>query len=92
MSAALRALLEHVVDYAGLYPPANADVLTAARNYASYRASDDRWMLGRFVVGVAKLGGASRRHPFAATGGNRVAGDRGRSGCRRRDRRHSRRR
>lgn len=56
MSAALRALIEHVVDYAGLYPPANADVLTAARNYASYRASDDRWMLGRFVVGVAKLG------------------------------------
>lgn len=56
MSAALRALLEHVVDYAGLYPPANLDVLTAARNYASYRASDDKWMLGRFVVGVAKLG------------------------------------
>lgn len=56
MSAALRALLEHVVDYAGLYPPANADVLTAARNYAAYRASDDRWMLGRFVVGVGKLG------------------------------------
>lgn len=56
MSAALRALLEHVVDYAGLYPPANADVLTAARNYAAYRAGDDRWMLGRFVVGVGKLG------------------------------------
>ncbi len=56
MSAALRALLEHVIDYAGLYPPANADVLTGARNYASYRVSDDRWMLGRFVVGVAKLG------------------------------------
>jgi hypothetical protein len=55
VSAALRALLEHVVDYAGLYPPANADVPTAARNYASYRASDDRWMLGRFVAGVAKL-------------------------------------
>lgn len=55
MSAALRALLEHVIDYAGLYPPANVDVPTAARNYASYRASDDRWMLGRFVVGVGKL-------------------------------------
>ena len=55
MSAALRALLERIVDYAGLYPPASADVLTAARNYSSYRASDDRWMLGRFVVGVGKL-------------------------------------
>jgi hypothetical protein len=55
MSTALRALLEHVVDYAGLYPPASLDVQSAARNYASYRAADDRWMLGRFVVGVAKL-------------------------------------
>ena len=55
MSTALRALLEHVVDYAGLYPPANLDLPSAARNYASYRAGDDRWMLGRFVVGVARL-------------------------------------
>jgi hypothetical protein len=56
VSAALRALLEHVVDYAGMYPPASEDLPTAARNYQSYRSSDDRWMLGRFVVGVAKLG------------------------------------
>jgi hypothetical protein len=56
VSAALRALLEHVVDYAGLYPPASEDLPTAARNYQSYRTSDDRWMLGRFVVGVGKLG------------------------------------
>jgi hypothetical protein len=56
VSAALRALLDHVVDYAGLYPPANLDVVSAAQNYAAYRASDDKWMLGRFVVGVAKLG------------------------------------
>ena len=27
------------------------------RNYASYRADDDAWMLGRFVVPVARLGG-----------------------------------
>lgn len=55
MSVALRALLDHVVDYAGMYPPAGLDVPTAARNYAAYRASDDRWMLGRFVVGVANV-------------------------------------
>jgi hypothetical protein len=30
-------------------------MVSAARNYQSYRASDDRWMLGRFVVGVGKL-------------------------------------
>jgi hypothetical protein len=56
VTSALRALLEHVVDYAGLYPPASVDLPTAARNYASYRVSDDRWMLGRFVTGVGKLG------------------------------------
>jgi hypothetical protein len=56
VSSALRALLEHVVDYAGLYPPASIDLPTAARNYASYRVGADRWMLGRFVVGVGRLG------------------------------------
>jgi hypothetical protein len=55
VSNALRPLLEGIVDYAGLFPPASLDVLTAARNYQSYRAGNDRWMLGRFVVGVAKL-------------------------------------
>jgi hypothetical protein len=55
MSAALHALLAGIVDYAGLFPPASLDVLTAVRSYKSYRDSADRWMLGRFVVGVAKL-------------------------------------
>jgi hypothetical protein len=55
VSDALRALLEGVVDYAGLFPPASLDVVATARNYAAYRAGEDRWMLGRFVVGVAKL-------------------------------------
>ena len=55
MTEALRALLEGIVDYAGLFPPASLDVTTAVRNYQSYRVSDDRWMLGRFVVGIAKL-------------------------------------
>lgn len=55
MTTALRALLEGIVDYAGLFPPASLDVGTAVRNYKSYREGADRWMLGRFVVGIAKL-------------------------------------
>lgn len=55
MSEALRALLEGIVDYAGLFPPASLDVTTAVRNYQSYRTGEARWMLGRFVVGVARL-------------------------------------
>jgi hypothetical protein len=52
---ALRALLAGIVDYAGLFPPAGLDLPAAARNYANYRASGDAWMLGRFVVPVARL-------------------------------------
>jgi hypothetical protein len=55
VSNALRALLSGIVDYAGIFPPASLDAGTAARNYHAYRSSDDRWMLGRFVVGIAKL-------------------------------------
>jgi hypothetical protein len=52
---ALRALVSGIVDYAGLFPPASLDVQAAVRNYNSYRAGDDSWMLGRFVVGIGKL-------------------------------------
>ncbi|MEP6492917.1 MAG: hypothetical protein ABJF01_09590 [bacterium] len=52
---ALRALLSGIVDYAGLFPPAALDMPTAVRNYASYRRDAASWMLGRFVVPVARL-------------------------------------
>ncbi len=52
---ALRTLVAGMVDYAGLFPPASLDMATAVANFASYRAGDDAWMLGRFVVPVAKL-------------------------------------
>lgn len=53
--ASLRALLANVVDYAGLFPPAQLSMTEAVRNYARYVASDDAWMLGRFIVPVARL-------------------------------------
>jgi hypothetical protein len=52
---ALRALLTGIVDYAGLFPPAALDMPTAVRNYASYRRDPAAWMLGRFVLPVARL-------------------------------------
>jgi hypothetical protein len=55
MTAPLHALLEGVVDYAGLFPPAGLDMRAAVTNYASYLASDDAWMLGRFVLPLARL-------------------------------------
>lgn len=52
---AIRALLAGVVDYAGLFPPAGLGMAAAVRNYASYRARDESWMLGRFVTPAARL-------------------------------------
>jgi hypothetical protein len=52
----VRALLAGAVDYAGLYPPACLTMPEAVINYAMYRNSNYDWMLGRFVVGVGRLG------------------------------------
>jgi hypothetical protein len=54
-SPALRALVARLVDYAGLFPPAALDMAGAMTAYAEYLASADAWMLGRFVVPVARF-------------------------------------
>jgi hypothetical protein len=46
----LRALLEGLIDYAGLFPPAALSMQDAVRNYARYRDEQYSWALGRFVV------------------------------------------
>ena len=55
-SRSLHTLLHTVVDYAGLFPPAGLPMAAAVTNYAAYRRSSEAWMLGRFVVPVARLG------------------------------------
>lgn len=51
----VRTLLGEIVDYAGLFPPAQLSMAEAVANYATYRNSDYKWMLGRFVVPVSRL-------------------------------------
>ena len=51
----LHALLENIVDYAGLFPPASLPMERALENYRRYRDSPESWMLGRFVAPVARL-------------------------------------
>ncbi len=48
-------LLDGIVDYAGLFPPASLDLPKAVRNYAHYRAGGTGWMLGRFICPAAHL-------------------------------------
>ncbi|HZS08657.1 MAG TPA: hypothetical protein VFD58_27735 [Blastocatellia bacterium] len=55
MPASLRLLLTDLIDYAGLFPPAALEMAPAVRNYAGYLASENAWMLGRFIVPMARL-------------------------------------
>lgn len=50
-----RILLTALIDYAGLFPPAKLAMVDAVKKYAVHRASDKAWMLGRFIVPVARL-------------------------------------
>jgi hypothetical protein len=56
MHACVRVLLNRILDYAGLFPPAKLPLEDALRNYLRYRKeSPHRWMLGRFVCPTARL-------------------------------------
>jgi hypothetical protein len=57
----IRDLLASVVDYAGLFPPAQLGLEEAVREYERARCGPDRWALGRFVVPRARL--AELRRP-----------------------------
>lgn len=52
---ARRALIEGLVDYAGLFPPAALGMADAIEQYEEYLRGDHRWALGKFVVSVARL-------------------------------------
>ena len=56
MTESLRVLLEHLIDYAGLFPPAALSMQDAVRNYARYRDGEHAWILGKFVVPEARAG------------------------------------
>lgn len=55
MSAAAGALMARLIDYAGLFPPAGLEMEPAVAAFAAHRRSADGWILGRFVVPVARL-------------------------------------
>lgn len=46
----LRALFAHLIDYAGLFPPAALGWRQVAENYARYLRSSEAWMLNRLVL------------------------------------------
>lgn len=55
MKESLRTLLHSLIDYAGLFPPASLTMDRTVRNYATYRAKEEQWMLGRLIVPVSRF-------------------------------------
>ena len=53
---AANVLLCDLIDYAGLFPPASLTMAPAVANYDAYSRSQWYWILGRFIVPVARLG------------------------------------
>jgi hypothetical protein len=51
----LAVLLTGLVDYAGLFPPAQLDMASVVRNYAAYRQGPYAWALGRLIVPAARF-------------------------------------
>lgn len=51
----LRQFMSRIIDYAGLYPPANLPLEEAFQNFLEYQDSPDSWMLARFVIPAKRL-------------------------------------
>jgi len=59
-AASLRALLEHAIDYAGMFPPCSLDLEPSLNNQAQYVRSAEAWMLNAFVLPVGQFDAAKR--------------------------------
>ncbi len=55
LARAQQELFRGLIDYAGLFPPAALPMEEAVRNYDAYRRGDYAWMLGRFIVPLARV-------------------------------------
>jgi hypothetical protein len=56
MIGSLRILLDGLIDYAGLFPPAALTMEPTVKNYDVYRQGENAWLLARLVMPVARLG------------------------------------
>ena len=54
MAQALKPLLQGIVDYAGVFPPAKLPLSTSLDNYLRYCQGDDAWMLGKLVLPIIR--------------------------------------
>lgn len=53
--SSLQTLLNEIIDYAGLYPPAGLPLPEVVSNFAGYRQHPAAWMLARLIIPVNRL-------------------------------------
>jgi hypothetical protein len=67
-TVALTAFMAGLIDYAGLFPPAQLPLAQALANYGRYRQEADAWMLGRFIIPASRLGEGTALLPDVGAG------------------------
>ena len=55
MDPCAKSLLDGIIDYAGLFPPAQLPMDEAFTRFVEHRSTDDGWMLARFVCPAGRL-------------------------------------
>jgi hypothetical protein len=55
MVESLRTLLSGIIDYAGMYPPAQLPLSDALRNYVRYKNGKEAWIVNRFICPASKV-------------------------------------
>ncbi len=68
ITPSLRAFLHDVIDYAGLFPPADLSLHRAFQSHAEYRREEEAWMLSRFVLPVGRLPDLKAHRPLLKEG------------------------
>ncbi len=55
MNASLERLLSGVIDYAGLFPPAQLDMSSSLEHYLRHKQGEEEWIVNRFVCPTSRL-------------------------------------
>lgn len=55
MTPSFNAFMEGIIDYAGLFPPADLSLDTSLQKYSDYRKNEDAWMLSRYIIPGLRL-------------------------------------
>ena len=80
MNASFERLLSGVIDYAGLFPPAQLDMASAVEHYLRYKEGSEDWIVNRFVCPTSRLkelaDALDEETPFSVCGIGQAKADR----------------